>query len=164
MAETLGVTELTLSKLAKAGVLIRKPDPDRRRAYFYLYEENIRRFIKRIQEPAVEAQRVYALARARTEEHKALKVALEVEIKRGALVPADKFVRELGGKLSVFKQRLSAIPGRVAASYSETENERRVLELALKEEINSSLIALADILAHGQTEQRNGSSHLGPTG
>jgi hypothetical protein len=101
-------------------------------------------------DPDAGVHRRYWLARAPREETQQQMAALRLQVARHELAPLAAIEPALGATLSVARQNLQALPGRLAAKVGGTEEERRrILEVA-SEEIRRFLGDMAE----GTTERR----------
>ncbi len=138
LADFLGKSEMDIGRLGKAGVLSRKPDPANRRMFLYDLRLSVRGYVAHLNAPTERAAAMFTREKAKTEKYRAQKLALEIAIKGGKLVPREALLKQIVVGLSTFKRRLSAVPARVAGSFAETEKERRELERLLEVEVNDS--------------------------
>jgi hypothetical protein len=155
LGDFLGKSEMDIARLGKAGILVRKPDPQNRRAFLYELRGSVRGYVAHLAAPTVRAQGQFVREKARTQKVARQRLELEIGIKNGRLVPREGLLRELTSRFLVFKRRLRAVPTRVSGAFARNEEERRKLEAFLEIEVEDSLAVLARIFGDDVGE-RNG--------
>lgn len=148
LAEILGKSERTLTTWQKNGLPIAS-DGERGSSNFYDVEEviewminrEIRRLVGDSEDP--EGAYDYEKERARLTHHQANKVALEEEILRGDLIPAETVAFVQGQMLAAFRAKLLGMPTKLAPRVQFLEGLPE-LESEIRESVYDALSELSE--------------------
>jgi hypothetical protein len=124
LARLLKTTEMEISRLARSGVLVRVPDPDKSKAFLFPCLENVTRFAE-FRSGKREAIHQKFLEEKAGREH-ATRLRIEMENRRagGELVDKRALIGELVPIVTAFREQMLARADRVEREITRTKSRR----------------------------------------
>jgi hypothetical protein len=138
LGEILGISDIEVCRLARAGLLPRVPR-EKGRAFLYPLVD-CEGVPEASQQPEREGSGSYFRAKARTEKARAQKLELENALREGQQVNIEEVAREMREQHSAVKRRLLILPHRAAR---RLPGDPVLIERILSEEVTDCLTALA---------------------
>jgi hypothetical protein len=149
LARLLKTGEVEISKLVRASVLVRIPDPKRHRAFLFPCLANVTRFVEYHQNQREEIHRQFLKEKAGRE--RALRVRIESQNRRdaGELVDKAKLISELEPIVVAFRQTMLARADRLERQLSALKGRKKKVA-AIRAADLDALGVLADLFRNGE--------------
>jgi hypothetical protein len=128
------LSDAEISRLARSGVLPRKPNPDRQRSYLYPLVACARAYIRHLTSENRQNQEAYTREKARTEKERARKLELENQLKEGRLLDREEVLAEIRSEHAIVKRRLLVLAQRAARRVA-AESDPVIVQELLTEEV-----------------------------
>lgn len=148
LAAVLGISTAYVSQLVRRGVLKRDKD-----GHFDLVS-NISRYIKDREEGLKSRWAADAAGRSRLTDARAAMVELKLQQQRGELLPADQVAAAYGVLVVRSRNRLLALPRKIAPRLTEARTAAQA-EAIVRREIESALNELSRLPALGEPEDKS---------
>jgi phage terminase Nu1 subunit (DNA packaging protein) len=121
LGEILGISDIEVCRLARAGLLPRVPR-EKGRAFLYPMGDCLRAYLKYRNSQSAKDREAYLREKARTEKARAQKLELENALREGQQVNIGDVSREMRDQHSAVKRRLLILPHRAASGYRVTRS------------------------------------------
>jgi phage terminase Nu1 subunit (DNA packaging protein) len=155
LGEILGISDIEVCRLARAGMLPRVPR-EKGRAFLYPLVACLKAYLKYRNSQSVKDREAYLREKARTERARAQKLELENALREGQQVNIQEVAREMREQHSAVRQRLLILPHRAAR---RIPGDPVLTERILAEEVTDCLSALAALGKEPHNGQRKAKSH-----
>ena len=114
LARLLGTNETEISRLSRSNVLMRVPDPRKRKSYLYPCLEDARRFIDHYRGKREAIHQKFLQAKAGREQAQQRRIEMLNREREGALVDKAKLVLKLESVIIAYREQLLARSDRFA--------------------------------------------------
>jgi phage terminase Nu1 subunit (DNA packaging protein) len=162
LGEILGISDIEVCRLARAGLLPRVPR-EKGRAFLYPLVDCLKAYLKHRNSRSVKDREAYLREKARTEKARAQKLELENALREGQQVNIGEVAREMREQHSAVKRRLLILPHRAAR---RIPGDPVMIERILSEEVTdclSALAALRKVSHNGQGKAKSRSNEARQT-
>jgi phage terminase Nu1 subunit (DNA packaging protein) len=139
LGEILGISDIEVCRLARAGILPRIPR-GQGRAFLYPLVDCLKAYLKYRNSQSLRDREAYLRQKARTEKARAQKMELENALREGRQVNIEEVAREMREQHSAVRRRLLILPHRAAR---RIPGDPVLIERVLSEEVTDCLTALA---------------------
>jgi phage terminase Nu1 subunit (DNA packaging protein) len=113
LGEILGISDIEVCRLARAGLLPRVPR-EKGRAFLYPMADCLKAYLRHRNSQSVKDREAYLREKARTEKARAQKLELENALREGQQVNIEDVAREMREQHSAVRRRLLILPHRAA--------------------------------------------------
>ena len=155
LGEILGISDIEVCRLARAGILPRVP-AEKGRAFLYPMVDCLKAYLKYRNSESVRDREAYLRGKARTEKARAQKLELENALREGRQVNIAEVAREMREQHSAVRRRLLILPHRASR---RIPGDPVLIERILLEEVTDCLTALATLGKVPHNGQGKAKSH-----
>jgi hypothetical protein len=156
LAADFRISDVELAKLARRGILPRRPHPTDKRAHIYPYRACTRAYVAHLKSQELAAHQSLIEAKSRQADIKTRREELKLEIESGVMVRRDYILSAFEPYLLSFRQTMLSRPSRLERRLSKAKSREARLKI-LEEDAQAALASLAEVLQSGGNGQ-NGQS------
>ena len=151
LARLLTITEAEVSRLVRAAVLVRVPDPHHRKTFLYPCFENVTRFVEHHRSKRAAINEEFLRAKAGRERAVQLRVEMENRKQAGELVDKAKLIARVEPIIVAYRQQMLSRADRLERNLAQTKSRKEKLRKIRAADLDA-LGVLSDLFkAAGQT-------------